>query len=99
MKIGDYELGYGHRPAIVAEIGAAHNGSLDTAMKTIRAMRFGPGQFMDVRAVAGAQGVTFYVSDGETRFQMQLSPADARKVAAALNEVSEIAEGNIDENR
>lgn len=35
MKIGNYEIGYGHRPMIVCEIGAAHNGSLETALKLI----------------------------------------------------------------
>lgn len=35
MKIGNYEIGYGRRPMIVCEIGAAHNGSLETAIQLI----------------------------------------------------------------
>lgn len=46
MKIGDYELGYGHRPMIIAEIAASHNGSLETALK-----------LLELSKQAGADGV------------------------------------------
>lgn len=39
MKIGDFDLAAAQRPMVVCEIGAAHNGSLDTAVELIRAAK------------------------------------------------------------
>lgn len=35
MRIADFELGYGRRPMIIAELGAAHNGNLSTALHLV----------------------------------------------------------------
>jgi len=37
MKIGDFDIAAAQRPMVVAEIGAAHNQNLETAIKLIRA--------------------------------------------------------------
>lgn len=37
MKIGHYEIAWGRRPMIVAELGASHNGELETAIKLVEA--------------------------------------------------------------
>lgn len=38
MKIGNFEIGL-NKVFIIAELSANHNGSLDTAIKTIRAAK------------------------------------------------------------
>jgi pseudaminic acid synthase len=57
MKIGNREIGSGHKPWICAEIGANHNGSLDRALKLIA-----------VAAECGADAVKFqaYTPDSLT---------------------------------
>lgn len=37
MKIGEYEIAWGRRPMIVAELGAAHNGEIDIALQLVEA--------------------------------------------------------------
>lgn len=39
MKIGDFDIAAAQRPMVICEIGAAHNGSLDTAIALIRAAK------------------------------------------------------------
>ncbi len=50
MKIGDYQLGYGRRPMIVAELGASHNGNLDTALALIVAAKAAGADAIKVQA-------------------------------------------------
>lgn len=39
MKIGDFEISKGSKVFIIAELSANHNGSIDTAIETIRAAK------------------------------------------------------------
>ena len=39
MKIGNHEIGKGQPVFIIAELSANHNGSLETAIETIRAAK------------------------------------------------------------
>lgn len=39
MKIGNVEIGFGNKPFIIAEMSGNHNGSLETAIETIRAAK------------------------------------------------------------
>src|SRR5512144_805101 len=77
MKIGDREIGAGHKPWIVAEIGANHNGSIDRALKLVA-----------VAKECGADAVKFqaYTPDSMTidcdkpDFIIKGTPWDGRKL-------------------
>lgn len=77
MKIGSREIGAGHKPWIVAEIGANHNGSLERALKLIA-----------VAKECGADAVKFqaYTPDSMTidcdkpDFIIKGTPWDGRKL-------------------
>lgn len=49
MKIGDYEIGHGRRPLLICEIGASHNGSLETALKLIEAAKHAGADFCKIQ--------------------------------------------------
>lgn len=55
MKIANFDFARAHRPAVVAEIAASHNGSLDTAIK-----------LMEVAAAAGADLIKIQALTPET---------------------------------
>ncbi len=51
MHIADLEVGYGKRPLVIAEIGAAHNCSLETALKLIRAAKAAGADLVKIQAL------------------------------------------------
>lgn len=55
MKIANHTIGAGHRPFIIAELSANHNGSLDRALELV-----------DVAAEAGAQAVKLQTYTADT---------------------------------